>query len=182
MTHNSGLAKYSLFAKYHYLQLQSIDLNYQQGAGEKNKLISDAIKNGESIPTQYTKYGANEKPDIRWDHVPDGTKAMLLMMYDPDARMVVGHEFIHWLVYDIEMSKNNLIEGRYSEAINDFGEIGYGGPKPPKGKKHMYHFILYFLSKPIGMKKNRYSYDQIMQMVRGSVISTVGIIAPYQHN
>jgi Raf kinase inhibitor-like YbhB/YbcL family protein len=31
------------------------------------------------------------------------------------------------------------------EGKNDFGDIGYGGPAPPKGKPHRYFFKLYAL-------------------------------------
>jgi Raf kinase inhibitor-like YbhB/YbcL family protein len=32
------------------------------------------------------------------------------------------------------------------QGKNDFGNIGYGGPAPPKGKAHRYVFKLYALS------------------------------------
>src|SRR5579871_873473 len=38
--------------------------------------------------------------------------------------------------------------GRWREARNDFGRWGYGGPCPPPGGVHHYHFTLLAISRP----------------------------------
>ena len=63
-------------------------------------------------------------------------KSLLLVCYDPDAP---GGVFYHWAAYDIAADVKQLDEipagkedGRFLQAVNDFGKAGYGGPCPPR--------------------------------------------------
>lgn len=60
-------------------------------------------------------------------------------MLDPDAP---GGTFTHWLVYRIPPGTTGLaaMPAGAAEGVNDFGRPGYGGPCPPRGAAHHYHF------------------------------------------
>ena len=47
-------------------------------------------------------------------------------------------------------SRNGAKQGK-----NDFGNIGYGGPAPPKGKPHRYFFKLYALDAAVDLLPGR---------------------------
>jgi hypothetical protein len=56
------------------------------------------------------------------------------------------------VLYDIPADVQELSAGighedslrnRSKQGKNDFGKIGYGGPAPPSGPAHHYHFKLY---------------------------------------
>lgn len=105
-------------------------------------LTSDAFKEGQSIPKEYSCDGASQPPGLHWSNPPDGTKSFALVIVDPDAP---GGTFRHWGVYDIPASARSIGGGQKAgiEVINDKGSAGYTGPCPPPGHgAHHYHFKL----------------------------------------
>jgi Raf kinase inhibitor-like YbhB/YbcL family protein len=98
--------------------------------------------------------GGNVSPELSWSNTPAGTKSFALLMHDPDAP--TGSGWWHWLVYNIPATTSSLPAGAGDapkgalpagamQARTDFGTPGYGGPCPPPGKPHHYHFFLYAL-------------------------------------
>jgi hypothetical protein len=111
----------------------------------KLELTSDAFRNGQPIPVQYSCDGANQSPALKWGEPPQGTKSFALVIDDPDAP---SGTFRHWGVYDIPSSARSIGGDQRigTEVDNDFGKPGYGGPCPPKGHgPHHYHFKLFAL-------------------------------------
>ena len=101
--------------------------------------------------------GRNVSPALSWSNAPAGTKSFALLVHDPDAP--TGSGWWHWVVYDIPAgttslaanagdSTKNLMPGGAVQGRTDFGTPGYGGPCPPPGKPHHYHFRLYALKVP----------------------------------
>jgi Raf kinase inhibitor-like YbhB/YbcL family protein len=112
-------------------------------------LTSSAFAAGGAIPARYTCDGSDSSPAMQWSGAPAGTQSLALVCADPDAP---GRTFYHWAIYDIPATATSLPEHYPSEtrdhvrqAINDFGRRGYGGPCPPRGNPHHYHFTLYAL-------------------------------------
>ena len=108
-------------------------------------LTSDAFGNGRPIPVRCTCDGPGEAPALHWVEPPRGTRSFAFVIDDPDAP---GGTFRHWGVFDIPPSTRSIGGGRQAgtEATNDFGKPGYGGPCPPKENgAHHYHFKLFAL-------------------------------------
>jgi Raf kinase inhibitor-like YbhB/YbcL family protein len=108
-------------------------------------LTTTAFEAGESIPVRNTCDGANVSPALAWTGLPDGTASLALLVDDPDAP---GGAFTHWLAWGIDPAAGTLAEGATpaGEGRNGFGDLGYGGPCPPKGHgPHRYVFRLYAL-------------------------------------
>lgn len=115
-------------------------------------LSSSAFTASGTIPRAHTADGKDVSPPLRWQGAPTGTTSFALICDDPDAP--VG-TWVHWLIWNIPMSSSGLPEGvaanrtlpdGSTQGKNDFGRIGWGGPSPPKGPAHHYHFRLYALS------------------------------------
>jgi Raf kinase inhibitor-like YbhB/YbcL family protein len=98
--------------------------------------------------------GGNTSPALSWSNPPSGTKSFALLVHDPDAP--TGSGWWHWVVYNIPATatslpsdagdpKKSLMPGGVVQGRTDFGTAGYGGPCPPPGKPHHYHFRLYAL-------------------------------------
>ncbi len=121
----------------------------------KISLTSDAFQNGQAIPVQYTCDGADQSPALTWSEPPPGTKSFALVVDDPDAP---GGTYHHWGAFDIPASTRSIAAGRTvgSQAVNDFGKPGYGGPCPPKGHgPHHYRFKLFALDvERLGLSPN----------------------------
>jgi Raf kinase inhibitor-like YbhB/YbcL family protein len=122
------------------------------------QLTSTAFTEGQSIPAKYTCVDQNVSPALKWTGVPAGTKALVLIVDDPDAP--VG-TWVHWVLYDLpgdvielqeNVSKDPALPNGAKQGLNDFGETGYGGPCPPPGKPHRYFFKLYALDSALGLK------------------------------
>ena len=98
--------------------------------------------------------GGNISPALAWSDPPAGTKNFAVTVFDPDA--LPGRGWWLWVVFGIPAtvralpedagagSGQNLPQGA-RQAINDFGERGYGGPCPPRGRTHRYVFTVYAL-------------------------------------
>ena len=115
------------------------------------EVTSTAFQQGMTIPKQYTGDGADQSPPLRWSEPPSGTKSIALICDDPDAPRGT---WVHWVLFNLPTQTRELEEGVPTTATlpsgakqgkNDFGNIGYGGPAPPKGKAHRYFFKLYAL-------------------------------------
>src|SRR5438270_953798 len=108
-------------------------------------LTSSAFGDSGPIPAQFTCDGANRPPPLTWSEPPPGTRSFALILDDPDAP---GGTFHHWGAYDVPPSARSVDGGASigAEALNDFGQSGYGAPCPPKGNPaHHYRFTVYAL-------------------------------------
>ena len=111
----------------------------------KLSLASDAFKEGQSIPTQYSCDGDNKSPALSWGEPPAGTKSFALVIDDPDAP---SGTYRHWGMFDIPATTRSMASSQHAgtEVNNDGGKSGYTGPCPPKGNGvHHYHFKLFAL-------------------------------------
>jgi Raf kinase inhibitor-like YbhB/YbcL family protein len=98
--------------------------------------------------------GGNVSPALAWSGAPADTKSFALLVHDPDAP--TGSGWWHWVVYNIPAGtsslpsgagdpKKNLLPAGTLQGRTDYGSIAYGGPCPPPGPPHHYHFRLYAL-------------------------------------
>jgi len=154
---------------------------------ERSKLAlnTSAFENGGDIPRKFTCDGEDASPEISWAGAPDGTETYALIVDDPDAP---GRTFTHWVAYNIPagvtgfeegMSAFDIVKAGASQGKNDFGQAGYGGPCPPKGKPHHYHFHLYavdaVLDIPSGVSKGA-----VLSALKGHVLADVEIVGLYK--
>jgi hypothetical protein len=93
-------------------------------------LSSDAFAHGDEVPRRHTCEGDDLSPALSWSEPPAGTRALALIVDDPDAP--VG-TFTHWLAWNIDPAAGGLGEGESApaEGRNDFGIGGWSGPCPP---------------------------------------------------
>jgi len=115
-------------------------------------LTSTAFGEGGAIPRHLTCDGDNVSPDLSWAGTPDGTRALALIVTDPDAR-----GFVHWIAFGLTGTPSGGLPAGISaspdappQGTNDFGRTGYGGPCPPSGT-HRYVFALHALDRPLDL-------------------------------
>lgn len=144
---------------------------------------SNAFEDKGKIPSKYTCDGENISPELSWSGFPEGTKSFALIVEDPDAP---AGTWIHWVLYDIPASVTELPEGVPDDEIlpngarhglNDFKDIGYGGPCPPRGV-HRYFFKLYALDEKLGLKSGL-SKKSLQEKMKGHVIAESEIYGTY---
>ena len=66
-----------------------------------------------------------------------------------------------------------------AEGVNDFGRRGYGGPCPPRGAAHHYHFVVLALDARLGLAAGARRSDLESRM-RGHVLGRGELVATYQ--
>ena len=150
--------------------------NLKENVEKSIMISSDSFEENGYIPVRYTCDGEDISPEIHWSNIPEGTASIVIVMYDPDAP---SDYFIHWIIYNIPPQITQLPEGESgggrrsnigSEARNDFGRIGYGGPCPPPGKPHRYYFLVLALDTFINVKTGSKPVD-ILKSIRGHIIA-----------
>ncbi len=147
-------------------------------------ISSKSFEPGRGIPVKYTCDGDDLSPQLSWDGVPEGTETFALIMDDPDAP---GRTFTHWVVFNIPAHRNELPEGVFAEkmmkkgcyqGLNDFRQMGYGGPCPPPGKPHHYRFHLYALDNvldvPSGVPRSA-----VQGAMKGHILAEAEIVGLY---
>lgn len=138
-----------------------------------------------TIPEKYSKDGGNVSPALSWEGLPDQTTSLALIVDDPDAPSGL---FDHWLVYGIPVEAKGLEENQpigrelsngARQGMNGYGELGYGGPKPPSGK-HRYFFHLYALDTesdlPSGLTR-----EELEGVIQGHIVEETQIMGWYEH-
>lgn len=105
-----------------------------------------------SMPAKYTCEGDDVSPSLEWSDPPPATKSIAVIVDDPDAPDPAAPKkvFVHWVLYDIPPSTKQIPEGAKSAASvgggardgkNDFGQAGWRGPCPPKGRHRYFHKV-----------------------------------------
>jgi Raf kinase inhibitor-like YbhB/YbcL family protein len=144
------------------------------------QVTSAAFQEGATIPTQYTGDGKDLSPPLSWTGVPQGTKSLALICDDPDAPRGT---WVHWVLFNIPSDQKELagekLPGGARQGKNDFGNIGYGGPAPPKGKPHRYFFKLYALDTTLDLPAGA-TKAQLEAAMKGHILAEGQIMGTYQ--
>jgi Raf kinase inhibitor-like YbhB/YbcL family protein len=142
------------------------------------KIASTGIDAKGNILADYTADGKNINPPVTFSEIPDGVQSLILMMDDSDAP---EGRFIHWLLYDMPASTLQIVEGENPAGAkvgtNDFGQQGYGGPKPPSGTHH-YHIRLIALDTMLDLPDGA-THEEVEQAMDGHVIGFRELIGTY---
>ncbi len=157
--------------------------------GATMKIESPAFKEGGVIPKKHTGEGADVSPALAWSGAPAGVKEFALICDDPDAP--TPQPWVHWVVYAIPADATGFKEGvAKTEKLDapkgaiqgktSFGRVGYGGPMPPRGHGvHHYHFKLYALDAPLGLKAGL-DKSALLAATQGHVLAEAELIGTYE--
>jgi Raf kinase inhibitor-like YbhB/YbcL family protein len=173
---------YPFFIFFLFLSTQSVS------GGETMEIASTAFKDQGKILIQYVMPGAGGKNisvPLSWKNAPAGTKSFALSMVDPHP---VAQNWVHWLVINIPKESASMEEGASRKKMppgsvelkSSFGDVGYGGPQPPKGTgDHPYVFTLYALNvEKLNLGRDT-SLPAFQKALEGKVIESVSITGKY---
>lgn len=150
------------------------------------ELESPAFGPGGMIPAVYTCDGDNVSPPLAWGDPPEGTQSFALVMDDPDAAEVAGKVWVHWLLYNLPADARSLPEGAgrdialYPNARAGKGDSGdgYGGPCPPEGRLHHYHFKLFALDADLSLEGGLRKAG-LLTAIDGHVLAKAELVGQY---
>ncbi len=150
----------------------------------KMKISSTAFQIDSTIPQQFTCQGEDISPALAWSGAPEGTECYALLLEDPDAP---SGTYIHWVIYNIPATERGLSEdfpkrdklpNGTRQGVNDFKQMGYGGPCPPPGKAHRYYFKLYALDAQINIPGEA-TRDQLLNAMHGHILAESETMGTY---
>lgn len=116
------------------------------------------MKNGETFPVENTGRGQDCSPEFIIKNLSPHAKTLAIIL--EDIKHPIFKNFTHWLIFNI--SAREKIDGAIpgGKIVSGLGNarqgIGYGlyryaGPKPPKGRQHLYRFTMYALDREIDL-------------------------------
>jgi Raf kinase inhibitor-like YbhB/YbcL family protein len=149
-------------------------------------LKSAVFENGSFIPRLHTCDGKDVSPALFWSGVPDKASSLALIVEDPDAPRKA---WVHWVLFDLPATTTDLpegvpaipvLKGGGAHGVNDFGNLGYGGPCPPSGT-HNYVFTLYALYQKLGLKPSSPRGDVVGAM-QGHILAQARLIGRYSRS
>ena len=144
------------------------------------RITSQAFTDGQKIPDRYTMYGENHIPPIHLDDVPERTKSLALIVDDPDAP---SGTFNHWLLFNMDPKvkdiKEDCVPVMATQGRNDYGEVEYGGPRPPSGE-HRYFFKAFALDTVLPLSRGC-KREQLDAEMKDHIIDSATLMGKYAH-
>jgi Raf kinase inhibitor-like YbhB/YbcL family protein len=160
------------------------------GIVPKFKLTSSAFDNGKPIPTKYASVyvsgGKNISLPLSWTGTPNETKSFALTVVDLHP---IANNWVHWAVINIPGTVVSLPEGASrkhlpsgsKELYNSFGDLGYGGPGPPKGSgPHKYEITIFALNVDTLDLTLNASLNAFTKAIEGKVIGSAKVAGLYE--
>jgi Raf kinase inhibitor-like YbhB/YbcL family protein len=167
----------------------SVDASEAASSAETLNVDSSSFSEGEHIPDEFSAYGEDRSPALRWRGIPDATVSVAVLAEDPDAH---GDEpVVHWIVYNLPPTVDGLPEGvPAGKRLEDFGEaaqgrshtgdLGYAGPRPPKNDPaHHYHFEVFALDRILDLEPGA-GRPEVLRAMHGHVIACGDLVGLYQ--
>jgi Raf kinase inhibitor-like YbhB/YbcL family protein len=157
-------------------------------------LTSPSFKDGERLATKNAGnnksnpncVGDNVSPALSWSNVPEGTKSLALLMFDPEGRPPGGVS--HWVAYGISPSVTGFAEGEVSKPSDKYvgGQStmklsNYFGPCTPPGAPHHYTFTLMATDLEPTALAPGLARDEVIKALDGHVKQATGLIGTFMH-
>ena len=146
---------------------------------------SPAFTEKTEIPQKYTCDGQDISPPLSWKNPPQGAKSLVLISDDPDAP---PGTWVHWVIYNLPGNVTQLEEGvpktettlqGGTQGKTDFGSVGYGGPCPPAGPVHHYHFKVYALDTALSLPPAATKAD-VLVAANGHILAQAELVGIYK--
>lgn len=138
------------------------------------------------FPIANTGRGADYSPTFYLKNLTPKAKS-LAMTLDDITHPIFGN-YNHWLIWNIPAMTtipNQIPAGKIIPSLDNAKQgIGYGyhkyaGPKPPKGKSHVYRFTIYvlddFIQLPVYARKK-----QLLKTITPHVLQTDQLTATFE--
>jgi len=143
-------------------------------------ITSTVFAAGAIIPKEHTGDGADTSPPLAWTDPPAATRSFALICDDPDAPRGT---WVHWVLFNLPADLRELKEGAEikgsTQGMNNFGNLGYGGPAPPPGKPHRYYFKLYALDRRLDLPAGT-TKAQLENAMKGHILAEGQLMGKYQ--
>jgi Raf kinase inhibitor-like YbhB/YbcL family protein len=145
-----------------------------------------AVKNAGNNKSNPNCVGDNVSPALSWSNVPEGTKSLAIMMFDPEGRPPGGVS--HWVAYGISPSVTGFAEGEAAKPSDKYvgGQSlmkmpNYFGPCTPPGPQHHYTFTLIATDLEPTALQPGLTRDELIKALDGHAKGATGLIGTFIH-
>ncbi len=117
------------------------------------------MESGGEFPIENTGRGQDISPEIFIEDVSPGAKTLAVTLEDISHPLF--RNFTHWLIWNIPAGAKipgAIPKGKHVPGLGNarqglgYGVYRYAGPKPPKGKRHLYRLTVYVLDSEVDLK------------------------------
>ena len=143
-----------------------------------------ATKNAGNNKSNPNCVGENISPALSWSGVPEGTKSLALLMFDPEGRPPGGVS--HWVAYGIAPTVTGFAEGEVSKVSDKYvggtstqGVGNYSGPCTPAGAPHHYTFTLIATDLEPSALAPGLKRDELIKALDGHAKGATGLIGTF---
>jgi Raf kinase inhibitor-like YbhB/YbcL family protein len=159
-------------------------LSHQEAIMMELTVLSAAFLMGSTIPADYT-CNRGISPPLEWSAAPAGTQSIAVLCDDPDAP---SGDFVHWVLFNLPPDTTQLAPGVPRDAtlpngaiqgVNDYQEVGYNGPCPPRGQKHRYYYKVFALDTNLNLKSSAQKKD-LMKAMQGHILAQGQLMGTFQ--
>ena len=143
------------------------------------------IENDGKFPLRNTGRGQDISPEFLIKNLSSRAKTLAITLEDLSHPV---KDFTHWLIWNIPAAnqvQSGIPSGSHVPALDGACQgIGYGfhryaGPKPPKGKTHIYRFTVYALD--CELQLSVYSLKRaFLKKASGHIIQKGNITAKFE--
>ncbi len=143
------------------------------------------IENDGKFPLRNTGRGQDISPEFLIKNLSSKAKTLAITLEDLSHPV---KDFTHWLIWNIPAAnqvQSGIPSGSHVPALDGACQgIGYGfhryaGPKPPKGKTHIYRFTVYALD--CELQLSVYSLKRaFLKKASGHIIQKGNITAKFE--
>ncbi|MDD5258454.1 MAG: YbhB/YbcL family Raf kinase inhibitor-like protein [bacterium] len=146
------------------------------------KLSSPSFQDGAMMPDKHAYKRDNFSPALSWSNIPESTKTLSIICDDPDAPGI----WVHWVIFNIpatekglpeKIGRQEMINNKTIQGKNDFGNLGYDGPVPPRGT-HRYLFKIYALDIELHLNSGA-SKQQLLKAMEGHILARGELLGIY---
>ena len=163
------------------------NLQRKRGKMEYITLEFDYIgmENGGKIPIENTGRGQDISPEFVIKNLSPKAKTLAITLEDLTHPIKNFTHWISWNIPAIDRIKKGIEAGKSVSTLGNAKQgIGYGlhryaGPKPPKGKKHIYRFTIYSLDCEIDLSANARKKD-FLKKAKNHILQTGSIMGEFE--
>lgn len=156
----------------------------QENKQNNMKLESSTFEHNKFISSQYTCDGQDINPPLLISEIPTKAESLAIIMDDPDAIKPAGKVWDHWVVFNIPIPENGVLEiseNSEPEGVHGIGtsrNTKYHGPCPPDGE-HRYFFKVYALDTTLDLAEGATKSD-VERAMDEHIIEQAELVGKYK--
>lgn len=144
------------------------------------------MEDGTEFPIEHTGRGPDRSPAFLIENVCPSAKTLAVTLEDISHPLF--RDFTHWLIWNIPAGPGipgAVPKGKRVPGLGNarqglgYGRYRYAGPKPPKGKRHLYRLTVYALDDEVKLKFPA-TKSRFLAAARGHIVQRGSITCGFE--